>query len=270
MVTVTNAPEGRTYIHYEWELKDNLSEFQRVFPSFPQDYEQVATPHVIHNGKWIMETPINSNRLVGITRDESETLSYTDKRGVRYTLRVSNKPFGYVIADKDYVDSSDFMSTVRKTLVCARQIHKGELGQTVPIPRVDYVRQPLDPGQKPSVRKARDRRRGNLGWVRLGDLGEAVGTYNPDRQIELVLNYWQFSGHLHYENFQRVGTLVDTVWGSSLDIRLGDIQVVSMTPEEFRREAGLDTSELWIRRGFAYTILRLLALGIRPEVTLPA
>lgn len=273
MVRMTNTPEGRTYIDYEWVIRDDLSDYRRAYSQFPGDFVQVATPHTVPNDKWVMERPYGWAWLIGITPNELERFNYTDKRGVRCTLLVSDKPFGYIVADEEDVDKSVYPPVIkqngRKTLVYARQIHKGELGRGVRIPTLDYVRQPLAPHRGLGM-SARERRRGQHGWVKLVDLGEMSVGYNPDAQIELVLGYWPFSGHRNYrgyQNDQEGGQLVDVAWGSRLDIAAGDAEFKSLTRKRFLEKCSFDTSDVWIRRGFAYTILRLETLGVQPEVS---
>ena len=242
---MTNAPEGRTYI-----IKSIL------------DDREIETPFVVPNGKWVLDGCWHN--VVGDQEREIQNVKLDTRRhGSENWITISDKPFGVVT--KMLYDTTAPWHVVRQRLQVARQIHHGELGKSVRIPSVDYVRQPFGPHQKLSVTKAHQRRRG-LGWVKLADLGEVTVGYNPDKWIELVLGYFQFSGHLHYVDGSAVGTLVDTVWGSSLDIKAGEVEVASMTPEQFRYHADLDTSELWIRRGFAFTILRLQALGVAPSV----
>lgn len=269
------ATEGRTFTIKSLELDPEIAS-GRKFPANGRyttgaDYHEVETPYVVPNGKWVASWPSASwAKLVGADWSEIESVTLDTRYGgmsdFYSTLYICDRPFGFVRKDmpwgNEYVDGSN---AYRSNLTVARQIHKGELGRTVPIPRIDYVRQPFGTHQKLSVTKAHQRRRG-YGWVKLADLGEVTVGYNPDKVVELILGYWKFSGHLCYYNHKPDGTLVDTVWGSSLDIQLGDVEVVSMTQGRFRREAGADTSEMWIRRGFAFTILRLQALGVEPTI----
>jgi len=267
---MTNAPEGRTYIDYTWVLKDHTF----WSPRFPRDYVQVATPHIIPNGKWVMERPHGWAWLIGITPDELETFSYTDKNGVRYTLRIGDKPFGYTVADEEDVDLTVYPPVLgpngRRTLFCARQVHRGELGQTVPIERLNYVRQALEPDESPSVR--RRRKHGQRGWIRLDDLAAATGL----RSADIVYGFWNYSGHLHWRDGRCVGVMLDIVRASSEDmIKETNPVIFSVTAEEIGNLLGgwhgqyFYAKDVWVRRGFAYTVLRLLALGVRPEATQP-
>lgn len=268
----TDAPVGRTYItRKEWVHKNPTSPACR----FPDDYTIKATTHVVPNGKWVMERDYGCTRLIGIERDELEEVEFIDPEDTgmvpRRTLLVSDKPFGFVsVCDhsRPSYESAPAMP-LRMRLYCARQVHKGELGQTVPIPRLPYVRQAFEPGKKPMVHKARERKRSNLGWVRLSDLCYAAQLTPRD----LIFGYWRYSGHLNYrylEKDQDGGQLLDiVVAASSADIRREVPTVVSATQHEAASLICESVEDIWVRRGFAYTVLRLLALGVRPEVKQP-
>lgn len=259
---MTDSPEGLTIIDYSWDIRPGAQQhysFNVGWTYRDEDATQIETPHTVPNGMWT--SPGHFGQPVGVNHDELQVLQYTTKEGSRRQLFISDRPFGFVSVD----------SEGRKTLDFARQIHKGQLGRGVRIPTLDYVRQPLAPHRGLGM-KARDRRRGQYGWVKLADLGEMTVGYRPDKQVELILGYWQFSGHRnyrYYENDQDGGQLVDVAWGSSLDIEDGTAEFKSLTRSQFREECN-DTSEVWVRRGFAYTILRLQALGVQPDVLHPA
>jgi hypothetical protein len=280
MVQVTNAPEGRTYISYSWEPTEQAKECRDRFfvPLWPEDYVLVETPHIVPNGKWVMDyrPGWGPSWLVGAEWNDIEEVNLTGKSGQFYdtrTLYICDKPFGF-IARHDDLDYSDTpKSELRKTLVCARQLHKGELGQTVPTPRLRYVRQAFEPDTKQNVWKARERKRSNYGWVRLTDLATAAGM----RPVDLVFDFWQYSGHCNYSSYnndQNGGQLLDIIiaWTDD-DIRHKCPNVRSTTQSEMMELARLGflnarfMNPIYVRRGFAYTVLRLLALGVRPEVT---
>lgn len=273
MVTVTNALDGRTYISYEWKLKH--AEIWR--PRFPEDYTQVATSHIVPNGKWVMERPHGYAWIIGESLDEIEQLRYTDKYDVDRVLYISDKPFGWITAEEEDVDKTVYppVPNGRRRLRYAQQIHKGELGQGVPVERLPYVRQAYEDHQKPSVRHAHERRRG-YGWVRLADLVEATGLSYGD----IVFGYWDYSGHKNYpiyDNGQEGGMLLDVVNAvTGLEIEGRTPRVHSMTQGAmFERLSSFSDcwpsiEEIWVRRGFAYTVLRLQALGVQPYAMQPA
>lgn len=278
MVNVTQAPGGRVYRNYRWELKSSNT----WCPRFPQDYLQVETSFVVPDGTWVMERlnfGIGPSWLIGIKPEELDDIQYTDKDGVQRTLHISDKPFGYIEVELDDVESFYPVAvrpTGRKRLICAQQIHKGEFGQTVPIKRLKYVRQAFEPNQRPSVHKARERRRSNFGWVRLADLAAAANLSPHD----VIFGFWNFSGHRNswiHNNNQEGGQLLDIVRAASeAQIEGATPAIFSLTRSEVSELLGgwhghhFYIGDVWVRRGFAYTVLRLLALGVRPEVAQPA
>lgn len=259
---MTNEPEGRTYISYSWELKNPNMWLSR----FPEDYVQVETPHIVPNGKWVMEYLLIGSGwrwLVGIPEGELEHFVFTDKNGVQRVLFTHDKPFGYIVVDEDEdVDQSVYppVPSGRRRLECARQIHKGELGKSVPIPRLNCAR-------------ANDKKRGS-GWIRLTELASAA-----DLSVEdVVFGYWQFSRtfYRHFGNGEVGGPLLDVVVAYSPDDIKSPV-VFSYTQADMaeilrmcKRVGGSYIENLWVRRGFAYTILRLRLLGVQPSIAQPA
>lgn len=275
MVQVTNAPEGRTYISYSREFR--LEEYTDRFsvPRKRLENVLVETPHIVPNGKWVMEgrPGWGPSWLVGADWDDIEEVKLTGKSGQPYdtrTLYICDKPFGFIARHDDLDYSNTPKSELRKTLVCARQVHKGELGQSVPTPRLKYIRQAFEPDTKHNVWKARERKRSNYGWVRLTDLAAAAGLTYED----IVFGFWQYSGHCNYSSYnndQNGGQLLDIVTAESdHDIR-GKVPTVWSATQAGARDyvTPVFADLLYVRRGFAYTVLRLLALGVRPEVTQP-
>ena len=274
MVILTHVPEGRTYMKKQSVLDPDIVSGKRPSRHHHRYYDGdeyviEETPYVVPNGKWVMEKSLMTGRwswLVGIDHSEFEQITLHSLYGYPEMLYISDKPFGYVYAYEEDVDQSVYPAEVKssgyKTLVYARQIHKGELGQSVPIPRLQYVRQA---SHKPGyAMSARDKRRGNLGWVRFEWLVEALCL--PQRQArEIILGYAQFSGHHHYIDDRIVGRLIDVVLAMFEDeIKHKTPEVLSVAPETFRRFTDENPDTLWIRHGFAKTILRLQALGYQP------
>lgn len=261
---MANAPEGRTYIIKSQVVDpDILSGKKRCHePYYPgysaADYIDIETPYVVPNGKWVCSRPAGHAQLVGVDQSEVEGVVLDSRFGGMHRfysmLYVCDRPFGFVRKDMPEGQSRiDGSNAYRHYLVYARQIHKGELGFGVPIPRPEYTR----------VLEGRR----EYGWVRLEHLGELATGYRVQDWIDLVLGYWPFSGHLRYENYQVAGTLVDVIMADNLNVSEDDEDVVALTPAEFVLRAGACASDIWIRRGFAFTILRLLALGVQPRVT---
>ena len=271
---MTNAPEGRTYINYRWDIREGAREYFSVHYGCwryeAKDVTEVRTPHVVPNGKWVMERPYGWAWLIGVEFGELEDIQYTDKHGIKHVLYISDKPFGYIVADEEDVDMAVYPPVIkptgRKRLVCAQQIHQGEIGQSVPIERLSYIRQAYESGQKPNVQKARERKRGNRGWVRLTELAASTGFSVED----IVFGFWSYSGHRNYwtyNNNQEGGQLLDIVIASSpADIEYKCPKEHFVMQSEVSGLIRESVEDLWVRRGFAYTVLRLLALGVRPEL----
>lgn len=265
---MTNAPEGRTYFKKQWVLDPDVASGKRpsqhVGYYTQDDYVVRETPLFIPNGKWVMERPSApwGSWFVG-TEVQIEHIVLDSLHGYPHILYVSDWPFGCVVAleDEPIVYGSKNPQGRGGYLNVARQVWKGELGRGIRTPTLDYVRQPFGPHEKLAM-KPRERRRGQHGWIQLAHLGEVTVGYRPDDQVNLILGYWNFSSR---RNFKDGGRLVGVAWGSSLDIKSGDAEVRYLTQEQFRKECS-DTSEVWVPRGFVYTILRLQALGVQPEV----
>lgn len=248
---------GMTLVHHEWHPKPGA---ERCFNGWSWYYpesecDQTTTAHVIPDGTWIMERPsFGWLWLIGVEHSELTDLSITSENGVSRTLYLCDRPFGYVVVDSDDIDVIARMPRpgTRKRLYSARQVHKGELSHGVPLQeKIGYVR-------------ANDKKQGN-GWVRLSGLVRATDIAAED----LIFSYWQFSQHLNHqwhENDQQDSQLVDVViaWTTN-EILHKDPEVEFFTREQMRRHLSCSTDQnIWIRRGFAYTILRLLALGYKP------
>lgn len=269
---MTIAPKGRTYINTTWVVDPDIINGKRPSRHDHLHYERdelVIEEYkiVVPNGKWVVEDGLYGKYswLVGIGPRQLRVVTVETPSRVRH-IHVSDRPFGFVVAEDEDIDRSANPVAVRpnggKSLVYARQVHECELSHGVRTPHLNYVRQPLAEGHGLHM-SARERRRGQRGWIKFVDLGEVAACHcNPDKMIELILGYWQFSGHKSPDG----GRLVDVAWGSGLDIKSGNAQFDSLTREQFRKECS-DPSEVWVGRGFAYTILRLQALGVPPEPT---
>ena len=240
---------GITYTQISWEDRPATR------PTYDHPYEvvKIETPLVVPNGMWVLDARCGRPVGPGVASIERVKLD-TDN-----FIWVSPETFGRL--------TTEYRSG-RWWLKSARQVHKGELGRSVPIPDLTYVRQAFEAHQRSSVVAPRERRRSNLGWVRLSALEAAAGA----SWYELLSTYWGFSGHVEWlngwwdEDWEcacRYGRpLVDTVEAlSPVDI-LGVVPVVRSIHIGQIDELN-DLS--WIRRGLAYTILRLLALGVTSE-----
>ncbi|MBI3889164.1 hypothetical protein HY312_01115 [Candidatus Saccharibacteria bacterium] len=261
MVTLTI--DGRTYMIstriLDPEIKAGRKPRSRAWLDSNEDYVDSKEARVVPNGKWIMNmSGFYTKWLVGINHSELETVSLDTTRGADNMLFISDKPFGFVTADKAVRPPGclHVEPVGRRILLHSRQIHKGELGQSIPIPRPEYVR-------------ACDKSRGN-GWVRLESLAEVAGLAKTIDAIELVTDYWNFSGHRDYLSSRGDNLVtqqrVDVVEATDDDeIKGKNPEVFATNQGGFKIRTRRNPGAVWIRRGFAFTILRLTALGVRPE-----
>ena len=259
--------KGRIYGCIEHVLKPEIASGERrpsghergfYYETF-DDYLEIGRPIIgVRNGAWVLDTsdrfsyPGGGYWLVGASHEEVSGVVLDATRGLPRRLYICHKPFGFVAASKIDRTTVDGQPAGDMHLDCAEQIHKGELGRTVPIIRPPYIRS----------RKGRK----EYGWVRLGDLGDASGAYNLNQLIELILGYWSFGGHEHYWRGRPIGQLIDFIEDDHPDLRDEFPRSISLSRAEFVALASEDPSSMWLRRGFAFTILRLLALGVQPEV----
>ena len=243
---MTNALEGRTYMVKSEELTREEVEYQKAGWMMKDRYfREVEIPFLVRNGEWVLEG--NWQNVLGTRDRELKNVNLDVRSGKSDWMTVSDKPFGVITC----LDDGDGFSVhpIRQRLHVARQIHKGELGRTLSIPSLKYVRQ----------QHGRD-----YGWVRLRDLAEVTVSSDLYKAIDLVLDASQFSRGLEYRAGRPVGSQIDAIWASEQEIQAGNVTVVGLAPERFKFEALIPKSELWIRRNFAYTILRLQALGVKP------
>lgn len=220
--------------------------------------EQKHFEHIftIPDGMWVM-------RQLYIHRFESKLLGHAEALnlgrqhlgGWDDTLLFSPVPFVsiHVVYGDDPSEGAHGAYLHR-----ARQIHKGELGQFVPV-ELPLVAREAAP-ERPWTN--RDRRRGD-GWVRLTDAAEMAGLSIE----ELVLDHWLFVEARSYPD----------AW---TDVKIEMIraqyreqihkQVVSrhrrvaFSKDQIKAMASNENTiwdELWIRRGFARTVLLLQKYG---------
>lgn len=259
---MTDALEGRAFVSYTWELDPDITSGKQPYHNgryaAEEDYVPVEHTHVVPNGKWVLERDFFEKfLLVGVQPNELQKQVLMTQNGYRRVLCTADKPFGFII-----IDRSD---PGRKQFDCARQIHKGEYGKSAPIPPLTYIEEAPVSSKDPNAPK-----HGPYGWIRLTELATAVDL--PPYAV--AFGYWEFSGHYNsglYYKSQLVGTLLDIVVASSPE------QITQQTPRvRYATKTEADdliqqsVEDLWVRRGFAYTVLRLSAFGVRPLIIQPA
>ena len=178
-------------------------------------------------------------------------------------LLVSTQPFGVI----EYFIDPDGTPLGGERFQPARQINQGQLGRYPEIPKLPFVRQAKEDGRGAT---ARDRRRSHIGWVRLTGLAFASGlTFE-----QILFDYWPFIDY-RYDRRYPVRQTLDMLFdhdphdirnqtGSQLDIQQVD-RIAMRRLHENRWEYMENWQDVWVRKGFAQTILYLNALGYVPS-----
>ena len=224
----------------------------------------------VPNGTWVMERPcFGHTELVGTDHDQLWTESLDKRPGRRRSLYLSEQTFGFVQAEKTGYDPVTNRRTPQgsRRLYYARQVHKGELGRGISIPRLQFAREHPDNARKMhDFERNRDQRRNPFRWARLSDLVAAAGI-SPHTAMA---DYWPFIGWSYDHVGRRHGELLHVRYGTTPDDIGGQSYGPShLTFEELGREimGGRALDEIWIRAGLANTILRLQALNYQPVAT---
>lgn len=186
----------------------------------------------------------------------------------RVTL-VSHLPF-VAVHFRDHNESAGDLAKLHSGITVARQMHKGELGQRPSMIRKPQVLQSRipDPSSGFSVTSHR-----KLNWVELSELVNITGLVAED----IIRGFAGFSpstyyepnvpllrGNPHAENIVRVyvGDVPksfcagETQWGGENAVPLSSLKHM------LRRK-------IWVTQAFAYTVIRLVQLGYRPNNETP-
>lgn len=185
---------------------------------------------------------------------------YHRSRGTSFYL-VGDEPLGVILEKKvDGERVGGFWFS------CARQVHKGELGRRPVIKRPQFARPtyeiPLDQNSHLTGKpiRVRDRRRGKVGWARLTEVARLAGLSSE----ELVRRYFDFTD----AELPRLQVLLaaDRNKIHCQQVHHGAWQKFGLAdlPALFDR----DPETIWIRQGFALTVLYLQYLGYVPTPAL--
>lgn len=170
-----------------------------------------------------------------------------------------DRPFGAIFERK-----VNGMREGGLSFVCARQVHKGELGRRPQIERLRFVRE-IPRQQMPDVSpvtglaiKARDRKRGKHGWARLSDVAQLADM----PAVEMLERFWPFT---HCEEPRLDVIIAD----DEQDLRTKAIIGASIrltSQDRLTTRCGSDAQVVWIRQGLALTILYLRHFGYTPDL----
>ncbi|MCC6563777.1 hypothetical protein IT087_02700 [Candidatus Uhrbacteria bacterium] len=248
----------------------------------------------IPNGKWVLNvgTHFRSEREWDLDGDdafsETEETTYAVVGGVepvRHVLDrsrggighagssgswgsgsymlVADRPFGVISVEKTNGEPSPFLE-----FTAAREVHKGELGRFPLAAAPKYARE----GREPATWKNEDLRPGeqpipmrrlkrhHARWARLVEVAALIG--RPHER--LVEDFYAFAdSHGHG---------LPVVFAANRDEIHGQVlppgTVKSFTEREFPKLFDRNPATIWVRQGFAKTVLCLHALGYQPGTTL--
>lgn len=197
---------------------------------------------------------IDRHVLNRVQSDRRWNNGHSRSRSAMYLL-AADEPFGVIREEREdgkLVDGQYF--------VCARQIHKGELGRRPQIARPKFVREAADHFMGTENRDGqpiapRNLRRGKKGWARLSEVAKLVGMI-PE---ELIWRYLAFT--------DCEGPELQVIFGGREKIagqKLQPGQITRFNEEQLPALFYHDPTEIWIRQGFALTILYLKHFGYEP------
>jgi hypothetical protein len=176
--------------------------------------------------------------------------SYGSKSSWSHSLIVSDRdhPFGIVCWQTEYN-----MVMPGRYFICARQIHKGELGSKPKINRPKFARQASEPYRFGHQKKVHQH-----GWARLVDVTRLC-CLPADAAGDLILTYFAFTD-AEYPRLDVIIAEREEIHGQPLSH--GRIRRLEKDEIGFLRTHELD--QIWIRQGFAVTLLMLRHFGYAP------
>ncbi len=223
----------------------------------------------IPDGMWVMRQ-LYAHRMDSVVLGQPDSLNLGREhlRGGADPLLSSPEPFAVIhVVYGEAPDGGPIGVPHGAYLRRARQTHKGELGQFVP------VELPLVAREAPSeVRpwtKARDRQRGHIGWVRLTEAAKMAGLYIN----RFVLDHWLFveARDRSYYADPYKDARIEMIYAPQREmIHKQEVDpTLRLAPnraefEQLLADESLDWSHYWIRRGFARTVLLLRQFGWNP------
>lgn len=245
------VPDGK------WVLEIHSHSFQEHM----DDGDDVGYTPGYNNSAWRTNKVVGPEPQVRYLLDQDRNRqSWTgggSTRSSKCQLLVGDQPFG-VITDVGEDNASS--NTGGRYFSCARQIHKGELGRRPQITRPQFVREAFAGMSEVSGRTGepipnRDRRRGKKGWARLAEVAALVGMSSE----EMAWRYFAFTDAECPE--------LPVIFGSREQIagqKIRPEQLARFREDNLPQLFYHDPQEVWIRQGFALTILYLKHFGYEP------
>lgn len=213
-------------------------------------------PYYVPNGMWVWEANYSGASIEFIGPGAANVRRVKLDRSPRgyKCIYVSSEPFGLLIGGYEGSDDRRFFY--------ARQICKGELGRSPSgDPKLEIAREAPDLSRKMhNFPRGRSQKRNHICWARLTDVVEASSLSAE----ALLLSYWPFIGKSFDCSTDRYDTLLHVVAAPLKLIKTGRPRVLFLDQDGVREMLTGSIDDVWIRAGFAKTILRLQALGYPP------
>lgn len=199
---------------------------------------------------------------LGRSRNHQHWTGGGSTRSSSRKLLVGDQPFGVITEERE---GSDPLDRGGLYFSCARQIHKGELGWRPQINRPLFLREAPDHFMGTENRDGqpiapRNLRRGKKGWAQLSEVAALVGM----TEEEMVRRYFLFTD-AGAPRLQVMRGGPEVIVGRK--IRRDEVEV--FYPDTFAELFG-DLRQIWIRQGFALTVLYLKYFGYIPDLPIVA
>lgn len=192
---------------------------------------------------------------------------------------VADKPF-VIVTGRERDECAGDLAQLRHSLVCAKQMHKGEFGRKPELankPRV-FRSRVSDPDEAEVVSRVEEElevQRSSINWVNLQELANLVQMSSED----VLRTFAGFSDSTYYEpnvpilcgafatkNITRVYTHIlplSFCWGEA---QLGGSQAIHL--DGFSELVEQHGTHLWVPQSFAHAVLRLVQFGYRGAETI--
>ncbi len=265
----------------KWVAEIRVASFMKAHPQ-DQRTPRSERPLIVPVRHWAQLLGVSGNEVSTFLKQERQTTpndyGYVSIEQT-WTL-VADRPF-VAVHFRDHDEWKGDLAKLHRRMTTARQMHKGELGQRPELVRKPKTIQSLIPDPDKGHWNNSDPNdpeyiHPNLNWVELSELVEIV-ELNAE---EIIRGFAGFSpstyytpnvpllrGMLRQEDMVRV--YVDDVPKSFCggEIQWGNNNAVPLT--SLQQVTNRNDGKVWVPQSFAYTVIRLVQFGYRPNRETP-